>query len=395
MDYSLLLRQLQVILTNNRISLIPLTISILSLLVFIISKTFRKTGLFVLVLAFGLDYTIKSLPFDLYYNIPGLYNAITILYILGFIIFFTKVLKMVIRLSSISHVPKSGKKSKLGEFLNFTGLTPFIIAIILNLMSLDKIIGKTYMGIITSISFLYMLIKTVISTYKYLRTKESIVLAEKMDFDEIRSYLKDDKQKPKSGSKNAGRRVHKSFSDEEVLSPTETIDLKEINTEISKRSKENVAEFIEFKKDNNPGKEGGNLTNTQILRLVTGDFTVDRNTTTIKITNLKSGDEMSYTSRKPILKIHENNEYKIDLEFETINEYDYGRFIDILLAYSKAKEDYKFELRVTPANNKSSQVIFFDPSNIYDIDESDYANVGGKIISMNFPKYKINFITGN
>ena len=42
-----------------------------------------------------------------------------------------------------------------------------------------------------------------------------------------------------------------------------------------------------------------------------------------------------------------------------------------------------------------SYIIFYDPSNIYDIDEKDYANVSGKIISMNFPKYKVNFITGN
>ena len=113
------------------------------------------------------------------------------------------------------------------------------------------------------------------------------------------------------------------------------------------------------------------------------------------ITNLKSSEKISFTSSRPILKIQEYNEYKIDLEFENVNEYDYGRFIDILLKYSKAKDSYKFELIVSPDQDPSSKIVFFDPSNIYDIDEKDYANVSGKVISMNFPKYKVNFITGN
>ena len=62
MDYSFIFRQLQSILTNNRITLIPLTLILFNLLIFIVSKTFRKTGLFLLALAFGLDYTIKSIP---------------------------------------------------------------------------------------------------------------------------------------------------------------------------------------------------------------------------------------------------------------------------------------------------------------------------------------------
>lgn len=83
------------------------------------------------------------------------------------------------------------------------------------------------------------------------------------------------------------------------------------------------------------------------------------------------------------------------MEFPSVNEYDYGKFIDILLEYSKNKDLYKFELIVNPVSDDQSKVIFFDPSNIYDIDEKDYANVGGKVISMNFPKYKINFTRGN
>ena len=137
------------------------------------------------------------------------------------------------------------------------------------------------------------------------------------------------------------------------------------------------------------------LSNTDIIKLVSGDFDQSRNITVMSITDLRSGEVSRYESKRPILKIHEENEYKIDLEFETVNEYDYGRFIDILLAYSKDKDRYKFELEVAPSTNPNNKIIFFDPSNVYDIDETDYANVGGKIISMNFPKYKINFITGN
>ena len=94
MDYSFFFRQLQEIINNNGISFLPIIFIATNLLIFIISRTFRKTGLFVLALAFGLDYAIKSMPFDLYYNVPGLYNAITLLYAIGFLIFFIKIAKM-------------------------------------------------------------------------------------------------------------------------------------------------------------------------------------------------------------------------------------------------------------------------------------------------------------
>ena len=91
----------------------------------------------------------------------------------------------------------------------------------------------------------------------------------------------------------------------------------------------------------------------------------------------------------------EEKEYKVDLEFEQYNDYDYGRFIDILIMYSKDRDKYKFELIVEPSDMKHSKIVLYDPSNIFDFGGENYQNIGGRIISMNFPKYKINFITGN
>jgi len=403
MDYSFIFRQLQEMITNNRISFLPIIFIIINLLIFIISRTFRKTGLFVLALAFGIDYAIKSLPFDLYYNVPGLYNAVTILYVVGFIIFFIKIAKMLFKISKLNIDQSYKKDSKIGYFLKFTGMAPFLIMLIANLLKVENYIGIELTRIFTSVAFLFMLIKTLISTYKYLSTKESIVLGDKMDFKEIKDYLKDEtKSENKTNSKNIGRKTRKTLNSK-VDEPTEVINSKDVRKKVKLSQVSQVKDDdldlndSKFAKQSISKKEDNKaeLSNTELLRMLTGDFDDPRNETTISITNLKSGNKISYTSKRPILKIHEQSEYKIDLEFESINEYDYGRFIDILLTYSKSKNEYKFELIAKPAMSISSSIIFYDPSNIYDIDEKDYANVSGKIISMNFAKYKVNFITGN
>ena len=405
MDFSFILRQLQTILLNNRVTLIPLIFILFNLLIFIVSRTFRKTGLFVLALAFGLDYAIKSIPYDVYYNFPQVYNFITILYIVGFVVFFVKIIKILIRMSNLGISSSKKADSKFGNFFKYTGIVPFLIMLSLNIVHLDKIIGTDILRILTSVSFIYMLIKTIYSTYKFLSTKESIVLGDKMDFKEIKDYLNAENKENKNvhNSKNQGRRVRKSFDNKKdnlESSQTVKIDKNEIDEKISMANIENDQKNhsrIE-KKDNKIYNEKSNankLSNTDLIRLVSGDINKTHNHTTMTITDLKSSEKISFTSSRPILKIQEYNEYKIDLEFENVNEYDYGRFIDILLKYSKAKDSYKFELIVSPDQDPSSKIVFFDPSNIYDIDEKDYANVGGKIISMNFPKYKINFITGN
>lgn len=395
MDFSFILRQLQSILITNRVTLIPLVFILVNILIFIISRTFRKTGLLVLAIAFGLDYTIKSIPFDIYYNYPQVYNFITVLYILGFLIFFFKVLKILIRMGNLGIKNNEKTDSNLNHFFKYTGILPFLAMLFLNVIHIENIVGEEILRILTSLSFIYMLVKTIYSTYNYLSTKESIVLGDKMDFREIKEYLKSDNEKNTyNNSKNQGRRIRKTER-KESFQPIQTIKIEKeaIDEKISMSNIEQImdkeSEEVSIENKANP------LSNTDLLNLISGDFDKNLNKTTMSIQNLKTSQKISFTSTRPILKIQENNEYKIDLEFENVNEYDYGRFIDILLEYSKDKNAYKFELIVSPNEDPASKVIFFDPSNIYDIDEKDYANVGGKVISMNFPKYKINFIKGN
>ncbi|WP_394018046.1 hypothetical protein [Anaerococcus cruorum] len=125
MDFSFILRQLQTILISNRLALLPLIFILLNFLIFIISRTFRKTGLFVLALAFGIDYAIKSIPYDIYYNFPQVYNFVTILYIVGFIIFFLKIFKILIRMSNLGISTSKKSNSKVGNFFRYTGILPF------------------------------------------------------------------------------------------------------------------------------------------------------------------------------------------------------------------------------------------------------------------------------
>ena len=198
MDFSFILRQLQTILLNNRVTLIPLIFILFNLLIFIVSRTFRKTGLFVLALAFGLDYAIKSIPYDVYYNFPQVYNFITILYIVGFVVFFVKIIKILIRMSNLGISSSKKADSKFGNFFKYTGIVPFLIMLSLNIVHLDKIIGTDILRILTSVSFIYMLIKTIYSTYKFLSTKDSIVLCDKMDFKEIKYYINADNNENKN-----------------------------------------------------------------------------------------------------------------------------------------------------------------------------------------------------
>lgn len=402
MDLSFIIRQLQMLSTDYKIALIPIAIILLNLLIFLLSKTFRKAGLFVLILAFAIDYAIKLFPIDLYSSIPWLYNAVTALYILGFVIFFLKVLKMLIRINNNISSNKSNQNSKVSELLKFTGITPFLIMLIVNVFNYKDIIPKSILTVLTSLSFIYMVIKTIISTSKYLSNRDNFIMKEKMDFKEIKDYLKDEESpKVRTYSKNEGRKIRKTFDENIDDESNETIRIYE------KPKKDVKSDFFEGKEnkipikvpktneDYNDNHDTSKLSNTEIIKLVSGDFNTSSNITKMTITNLSNGQVTSFESKRPILKIHEQDEYKIDLEFETVNEYDYGRFIDILLDYSKDKDVYKFELEVVPSTSPNNKIIFFDPSNIYDIDQNDYANVSGKIISMNFPKYKINFITGN
>lgn len=394
MDYTNILNDIVELLTYNRITLIPVIFGLVLLILFIISKAFRKSGLFVLALTFAVDYGIRSLPFDLYGTFPILNNVVAGFYLLGAIIFVIKVVKILVKTSS-NLVKASDYKPGKNGFFRYTGALAFIIMLLINIIDSNNILPRSLKSLLTSLSFLYMIFRTLLSTYKHLNEKDIRLVKDKMSFDDIDDYLNERDQAPRGI--NSDRRIRKKLDDDvkifngldsdktQTVKINDPIRVEDLSFDLTRiKDKEREIEKIE--------KE---LSNTDIIHLVSREDEKSLNETTIKITNIDSGDVTSYTSRKAKFNMVEEKEYKVDLEFKHNNEYDYGRFIDILIKYAKDKSNYKFELIVSPADIKESKIVLYDPSNIFDLDEEDYQNIGGRIISMNFPKYKINFITGN
>lgn len=394
MDYTNILNDIVELLTYNRITLIPVIFGLVLLILFIISKAFRKSGLFVLALTFAVDYGIRSLPFDLYGTFPILNNVVAGFYLLGAIIFVIKVVRILVKTSS-NLVKASDYKPGKNGFFRYTGALAFIIMLLINIIDSNNILPRSLKSLLTSLSFLYMIFRTLLSTYKHLNEKDIRLVKDKMSFDDIDDYLNERDQAPRGI--NSDRRIRKKLDDDvkifngldsdktQTVKINDPIRVEDLSFDLTRiKDKEREIEKIE--------KE---LSNTDIIHLVSREDEKSLNETTIKITNIDSGDVTSYTSRKAKFNMVEEKEYKVDLEFKHNNEYDYGRFIDILIKYAKDKSNYKFELIVSPADIKESKIVLYDPSNIFDLDEEDYQNIGGRIISMNFPKYKINFITGN
>lgn len=394
MDYTNILNDIVELFTYNRITLIPVIFGLVLLILFIISKAFRKSGLFVLALTFAVDYGIRSLPFDLYGTFPILNNVVAGFYLLGAIIFVIKVVKILVKTSS-NLVKASDYKPGKNGFFRYTGALAFIIMLLINIIDSNNILPRSLKSLLTSLSFLYMIFRTLLSTYKHLNEKDIRLVKDKMSFDDIDEYLNEKGQAPRGV--NSDRRIRKKLDDDvkifngldsdktQTVKINDPIRVEDLSFDLTRiKDKEREIEKIE--------KE---LSNTDIIHLVSREDEKSLNETTIKITNIDSGDVTSYTSRKAKFNMVEEKEYKVDLEFKHNNEYDYGRFIDILIKYAKDKSNYKFELIVSPADIKESKIVLYDPSNIFDLDEEDYQNIGGRIISMNFPKYKINFITGN
>ena len=394
MDYTNILNDIVELLTYNRITLIPVIFGLVLLILFIISKAFRKSGLFVLALTFAVDYGIRSLPFDLYGTFPILNNVVAGFYLLGAIIFVIKVVKILVKTSS-NLVKASDYKPGKNGFFRYTGALAFVIMLLINIIDSNNILPRSLKSLLTSLSFLYMIFRTLLSTYKHLNEKDIRLVKDKMSFDDIDEYLNEKDQAPRGV--NSDRRIRKKLDDDvkifngldsdktKTVKINDPIRVEDLSSDLTRiKDKEREIEKIE--------KE---LSNTDIIHLVSREDEKSLNETTIKITNIDSGEVTSYTSRKAKFNMVEEKEYKVDLEFRHNNEYDYGRFIDILIKYAKDKSNYKFELIVSPADIKESKIVLYDPSNIFDLDEEDYQNIGGRIISMNFPKYKINFITGN
>lgn len=393
MDLSNILNNLGDLLTNNRITLIPIVFIVILLILYIASKAFRKSGLMILATTFAVDYGIRSLPFNLYETFPILNNVIAGMYLLGAIVFVFKIGKILFK-TSTNLVKASKYKGKKKGFFSYTGALAFIIMVLVNIIDSNNYIPQEIKSLLTSLSFLYMIFRTLFSTYKHLNDKDVRLINDKMEFDDIDEYL-NEKKDDTSKTNSTRRRIRRKNLDDDIkiydgldnshnTSNSHEHDYSVRNDFFKETSKEEKIEEIERE-----------LSNTDIIHLATRDDSKAKNFTTLKITNISTGDSSSYTSKNAKFKMVEEKEYKVDLEFEQYNDYDYGRFIDILIMYSKDRDKYKFELIVEPSDMKHSKIVLYDPSNIFDFGGENYQNIGGRIISMNFPKYKINFITGN
>lgn len=393
MDLSNILNNLGDLLSNNRITLIPIVFIVILLILYIVSKAFRKSGLMILATTFAVDYGVRSLPINLYEIFPILNNVIAGMYLLGAIIFVFKIGKILFK-TSTNLVKASKYKGKKKGFFSYTGALAFIVMVLVNIIDSNNYIPQEIKSLLTSLSFLYMIFRTLLSTYKHLNEKDVRLINDKMEFDDIDEYL-NEKKEDLSNRNSTRRRIRRKNLDNDIkiydglddshkYSNSDDYDSKVRDDFLEETSKEEKIEEIERE-----------LSNTDIIHLATRDDIKAKNFTTLKITNINTGDSSSYTSKNAKFKMVEEKEYKVDLEFEQYNDYDYGRFIDILIMYSKDRDKYKFELIVEPSDMKHSKIVLYDPSNIFDFGGENYQNIGGRIISMNFPKYKINFITGN
>src|SRR5699024_856104 len=145
---------------------------------------------------------------------------------------------------------------------------------------------------------------------------------------------------------NKGADITEEVSSKEVKKerPTDPISISDIN-----KDHKNIDAIKDIEK---------NFSDDDLIKLIEES---SPNITKISLTNLKTGDEHSYTSNKAYLKVEEDHEYKITLSFEEYNDYDYGRFIDLLIAYGVDREVYKFELTIVSRINKNFKLVFFDP----------------------------------
>lgn len=384
MDYTFILDQIYNLISNNNILLAIVILIPVLLLFFIISRTFRKSGLFLLALTFLADQTIKNLPYDVYGTYPIAYNIVTGFFIVGFLNFFIRVILMLRKASK-----KEKVDSKLSNFFKFTGIRPFILMLIINLANYNSFIPKEILSLFTSLSFLYMAFRTLYSTYLYLSTKEKIGIDDGMDFDDIDAYINSEtpkknqnriiKRKTKENISEKGEEDVKIFSNKEKNIYTNPISMSDIKEE---KSKEETIKNIE--KD---------ISNTDMINMI--EDKSFPNITTISLTDLDKNTKETYTSEKASFKLHEDDQYQVELQFEKMNDYDYGRFVDMLLKYYYNRNDYKFELSVSASNNKDFKIILFDPSKVLSSDSKEGLDISGKVISMDFPKYKINFVKDN
>lgn len=379
------------ILNGINLPLVIIFILIGLIILFLISKILLKAGMFLLALTFILDMFIRVLPFNIYLNFPIIKLIIYIMYALGIFIFAYKNIRKILKkkrkreLFKDKNPVKEEKSSEnpIKRFFSYTGSLPFLLMLILNLFSPGDGLYKNILSLITSLSFLFMVFTTLYNTYKRIDTlKEN---KGRMRFDDLNIPFR---KNSLNQSKNSNRKVLKNEDELEDkkdidLSETRKLNLDDIKEELNKDSF-NLINLDDFK-DTMDQNDLINLINDKNSKLIT----------MISLTNLSDGVKKSYKSDKCIADIRQDSEYKVDLEFENFNDYDYGRFIDLLLDYSKSRSKYKFQLDLIPEKAKNSKVVFYDPSNLYELNRTFGDKFQGRTISMNFPKYKINYITEN
>ena len=383
MDYTFIFNQIYNLIINNNM-LLAIGVSILVLfLFFIISKTFRKSGLFLLAFTFLVDQVIKNLPFDLYSAYPISYNIVTGLFVIGSLNFFIRVLLMIRKVSK-----KDKEDSKLGNFFKFTGIRPFILMLIINLLDINSYLPEGIIRLLTSLSFLYMAFRTLYSTYLYLSTKDKIAIDDGMDFEDIDAYINGEKL-----NKNQNRVIKKNLKEEDnhVEDDVKIFSNKDKNIFTNPISMSDIKEEKDREETIRNIEKG--LSNTDMINMLQNSDS--RNTTTISLTDLVKDTKETYTSKKPSFNLYEDVQYEVELEFDKINDYDYGRFVDMLLKYYYNRNDYKFELSISPCDNKGFKVVFYDPSKVLGSDTKEALDISGKVITMDFPKYKINFVKDN
>lgn len=396
--------------SQDSLRLILLIVVVFTILIFIVSRTLRKTGLWLLVLTFFVDRIIKILPIDLYLIYPRLNYIIYAFYLIGMFIFVYKVLSKIFRKDKnndkiyekeeiddskelVSDDKNKRKESNIRKFFKFTGSLPLLIMILVNMVNnyLD-IFPKNLISSLTSLSFLLMAFISLVNSYKYIDKKDLGDEFDRAKFKNLRNSLKKKEKAIDNKNDNEGRKILNTDENREVR---KSEDLKrhtrKIEDENSSKENSNISKDEIFSKD----VEKNDLSNTDLISLVTRDFDFPKNKTVLSLTSLEDGTVISHTSNSCIARIVEDREYKVDLEFKSFNEYDYGKFIDLLIEYSKNKKSYKFKLELIPNEDRGSKIVFYDPSDIFDDFKVFEGSFQGKNISMNFPKYKINFVTGN
>lgn len=396
LDYGKLLQYF----TDNSIIFILLLAIFFVLLIFLISKTIRKSGLFLLLITFLIDRVIRSLPFNLYGAYPSLVVVIMAMYFIGMFLFFLKVFNKIFHKDKNKvYEEKSGKKDKtaLGKFFSYTGSLPLLVMMVVNMVNayLD-LLPRKLVSNLTSLSFLFMVFITLVNTYRYIDKKDLSDDFDNIKFKDLKKDT-DEEYEKRAPNRNEGRRILKTKKEDNK-------EIKEDKKEKNEDTRRSVLKDIKYqdevkydfdKLNKKDLKDANDKSYDDLLSQVTRGFDQPMNTTVLSIKNLLNGESLSHVTKRCIAKIIEDEEYKVDLEFKDFNEYDYGKFIDILMEYSKDKKSYKFELELMPEEDPYSKIVFYDPSEIFDSVKMFSDSFQGKNISMNFPKYKINFVTSN